>query len=127
MIYLFVVLQNEDNHDSYDDSSSDDEHTWTQEVKKQHKLIRKENREREREEKRLKFYEIKEGQSFKSLEDKNKKKELKYDFHSIFFSPSDSDLLVFDFKQINYLIILCNHITLLVSLLGTQYTIIAVI
>lgn len=73
----FDEIENEDDHDSYDDSSSDDEHTWTQEVKKQHKLLRQENWEREREEKRLKFYEIKEGQSFKSLEDKNKKKELK--------------------------------------------------
>ena len=97
MIYLFVVLQNEDDHDSYDDSSSDDEHTWTQEVKKQHKLLRQENWEREREEKRLKFYEIKEGQSFKSLEDKNKKKELKYVFYNMYivFSPSDSNFLSF--------------------------------
>ncbi|XP_052101619.1 nucleolar protein 10-like [Mytilus californianus] len=72
----FDEIEKEDDHDSYDDSSSDDEHTWTQEVKKQHKLLRQEDRDRERE-KRLKFYEIKEGQSFKSLEDKNRKKELK--------------------------------------------------
>ncbi|CAG2190109.1 unnamed protein product [Mytilus edulis] len=72
----FDEIEKEDDHDSYDDSSSDDEHTWTQEVKKQHKLLRQEDRDRERE-KRLKFYEIKEGQAFKSFEDKNRKKELK--------------------------------------------------
>ncbi|VDI21869.1 ribosome biogenesis protein ENP2 [Mytilus galloprovincialis] len=72
----FDEIEKEEDHDSYDDSSSDDEHTWTQEVKKQHKLLRQEDRDRERE-KRLKFYEIKEGQAFKSFEEKNRKKELK--------------------------------------------------
>lgn len=70
------IEEGDGDHNSYDDSSSDDEHTWTQEVKKQHRLLRQEDRAKERE-KKLKFYEIKEGQSFKTLEDKNKKKELK--------------------------------------------------
>lgn len=82
VVILKIMLHNEylqdegGSHDSYDDSSSDDEHTWTQEVKKQHKLLRQEDRMRERENK-LKFYELKEGQSFKSLEDKKKRKEMK--------------------------------------------------
>lgn len=34
--------------DSEDDESSDDDHTWTTEMKKQHRIIEKEHRQRER-------------------------------------------------------------------------------
>ncbi|XP_041358765.1 nucleolar protein 10-like isoform X2 [Gigantopelta aegis] len=68
-----------------DSSSSDDEHVWTEEVKKQHRLVSREHKEKqwaERQEAAImktKFYEIKEGEEFKSLQDKRKQKELKVD------------------------------------------------
>ncbi|XP_013393123.1 nucleolar protein 10-like [Lingula anatina] len=62
---------------SSEDSSSDDEHTWTKELKKQHKQLSEEARakkKREREERELKpkFYEIKEGEEFHSFKRKKK-------------------------------------------------------
>lgn len=59
----------ESEDDEVEEESSDDEHTWTKEVKKQHRAIQREQRERERAEEREKeqavtqpkMYELKDG------------------------------------------------------------------
>ncbi|CAH0557029.1 unnamed protein product [Brassicogethes aeneus] len=75
----------ESSDDSRDDESSDDEHTWTKDVKKQHKIIQrehwlkelKEKREaREEEEKQLKqpqMFELRQGEEFKGVNNMKKK------------------------------------------------------
>ncbi|KAK3596946.1 hypothetical protein CHS0354_002513 [Potamilus streckersoni] len=74
----------EEDEEGSDASSSDDEHTWTSELKQQHKQLKRELRQKRKqvEEKnasRPRFFEVKEGQEIKSLHDKqdNKKSELK--------------------------------------------------
>lgn len=52
-------------------SSSDDEHTWTEEVKKQHRLIKKQDKQRK--DQMPQFYEIKEGQDLSAKKDKSYK------------------------------------------------------
>lgn len=63
-------------------SSSDDERTWTQEVKAQHRKLQREKRLRERQEMqeariKPKFYEMKEAEEIKSVHNKQKRKEMK--------------------------------------------------
>lgn len=64
--------------DDDEEESSDDEHTWTQEVKKQHRIIQREHRQKELQERleaeakeeanrQPKLYEIREGVEFKGL------------------------------------------------------------
>lgn len=60
--------------DDLEDNSSDDEHTWTKEVKKQHRIIQREHRDRELkerlegiEEKQPKLYELRQGEEFKGI------------------------------------------------------------
>lgn len=66
--------------DVSDEESSDDEHTWTQEVKKQHRVIQREHRQRELQErleaqakeeanstKQPQLYELREGEEFKGI------------------------------------------------------------
>lgn len=64
---------------SEDDSSTDDERAWTQEVKKQYKLIRHEAKVRHREEDaatelKPKFYALKSGEEFSGINRLQKKK-----------------------------------------------------
>lgn len=87
-------LQNEADYknssDELDDSneddieSSDDEHTWTQEIKKQHHIIQREHKLRDlqkklqedvsiKENKQFKLYELREGEEFKGLNNNNRK------------------------------------------------------
>lgn len=54
--------ESEDNE--MEDDSSDDEHTWTKEVKKQHRIIQREHRERERAEEREKEQEVKQPKMY---------------------------------------------------------------
>lgn len=67
------------------DESSDDEHTWTQEVKKQHRIIQREHRQKELQErlmaegneelnnKQPKLYELREGAEFRGINSLRKK------------------------------------------------------
>ncbi|XP_059488662.1 nucleolar protein 10 [Neocloeon triangulifer] len=73
----------ESDDDGREESSSDDEHTWTKEVKKQHKLIKRERLQRAREEEmkkpstsQPKMYELRAGEEFKWInkEDRKRKK-----------------------------------------------------
>ena len=81
MFYLQDEIEGQPSDE--DSSSSDDEHVWTEEVKKQHRLLSRERKEKQWAERKeaaimkTKFYEIKEGEEFKSLQDKRKQKELK--------------------------------------------------
>lgn len=69
----------ESSDQSSEEQSSDDEHTWTKEVKIQHKQIKREHREKERAErleqelKEPKLYELKQGEEFKGLHGTKKK------------------------------------------------------
>ncbi|XP_066258416.1 nucleolar protein 10 [Euwallacea similis] len=66
-----------------DEESSDDEHTWTKEVKKQHRIIQREHREKERAEalekeeaeghQQPKMYELKVGEEFRGINGLKKK------------------------------------------------------
>lgn len=66
-----------------DEDSSDDEHTWTKEVKKQHKIIQREHWEREKKEmaareeenksKQPKMFELRRGEEFKGLHNLKRK------------------------------------------------------
>lgn len=55
----------------YEDESSDDDHTWTKEMKKQHKIIQREHRAREMEQNaetsQPKMFELRRGEEFKGL------------------------------------------------------------
>lgn len=55
-----------------DEQSSDDEHTWTKEVKEQHRIIEREHRQKERlieenETKQPKMFELRQGEEFKGV------------------------------------------------------------
>lgn len=54
------------------EESSDDDHTWTKDVKKQHRIIQREHRRKELEEemknKEPKLYELKQGEEFKGVQ-----------------------------------------------------------
>ncbi|XP_028130525.2 nucleolar protein 10 [Diabrotica virgifera virgifera] len=76
----------ESDDESEQEESSDDEHTWTKDLKKQHKLIRREHkqkelRDQEEEEKLMedelkkqpKLYELRQGEEFKGLNSLRKK------------------------------------------------------
>ncbi|CAG9853709.1 unnamed protein product [Phyllotreta striolata] len=75
--------ESEDEFEDMEEDSSDDEHTWTKEVKKQHKIIQREHRQKEREEemklmeeeaaKQPKLYELRHGEEFKGLNGLKKK------------------------------------------------------
>lgn len=67
---------------SSEEESSDDEHTWTKDVKKQHRIIQREHRAKERAEelergdeikKQPKMYELKQGEEFKGVQSMRKK------------------------------------------------------
>ncbi|KAK3084770.1 hypothetical protein FSP39_018588 [Pinctada imbricata] len=85
----------EDNEEEVEDkgeseSSSDDEHAWTNELKDQHRKLKKEDKQRKAELKAgMKFFELKEGQEFKNLKDKSKKKETKKSFAERLASESE--------------------------------------
>ncbi|KAL3882105.1 hypothetical protein ACJMK2_028476 [Sinanodonta woodiana] len=73
------VEEDEDGRPSDDDSSSDDEHTWTAELKEQHKQLKMEQKlkrkqAKEKEANMPRFFELKEGQEFKSLHAKQDSK-----------------------------------------------------
>lgn len=65
--------------DAESEESSDDEHTWTKEVKKQHRIIQREHRAKEREEemeeraKQPKMYELRQGEEFKGVHNMKRK------------------------------------------------------
>ena len=64
-----------------EDSSSDDEHTWTKDLKEQHKKLKREEKHRKAAERsNMRFYELKEGEQFSNLKEKTKKKETKKSF-----------------------------------------------
>ncbi|KAL5017663.1 hypothetical protein ScPMuIL_007252 [Solemya velum] len=79
----FDEMESEDEGKASEDensSSSDDEHTW-RELKEQHKQLRREKKMQRNDDdikptNKPKFFEIKEGQDFKSLQNKVKKKNL---------------------------------------------------
>lgn len=64
----------EDSDDESMEESSDDEHTWTKEVKKQHRIIQREHRLKERLEEEQeaaknqpKLFELRQGEEFKGV------------------------------------------------------------
>ncbi|KAJ8975119.1 hypothetical protein NQ317_003601 [Molorchus minor] len=79
-----VVLMK--NFDDNEDESSDGEHTWTQEVKKQHRIIQREHRrkelqesleelakEREENQKQPKLFELRQGEEYKGIHNLKRK------------------------------------------------------
>ncbi|XP_067679479.1 nucleolar protein 10-like [Haliotis asinina] len=65
-----------------DSSSSDDERTWTREIKEQHRKLQREKRLQERQEMqeahiKPKFYEMKEAEEVKSVHNRQRRKEMK--------------------------------------------------
>lgn len=77
----------ESSSDENDDESSDDDHTWTKDVKKQHRIIQREHKQREWDERKAaeeaeeaaemekqpKFFEIKNGEEFTGIKSMRKK------------------------------------------------------
>lgn len=69
--------ESSDDFDSEEEQSSDDEHTWTRDVKKQHRIIQREHRQRELRERKEaeeeadkqqpKLFELRQGEEFKGL------------------------------------------------------------
>lgn len=60
--------------DEGEEDSSDDDQAWTKEVKKQHKLIQREKRQKEREEgKQPKMFELRQGEEFKGVQHMKRK------------------------------------------------------